>query len=319
MRSERKLHPTMHNNRLSIVIPVFNEADSIPELIKRIRIALSGKYTYELVCVDDGSTDGSFEALKKEKHASETSVVVVRLRRNSGKSAALAEGFAQATGDIIITMDADLQDEPAEIPRLVSEMSHGYDLVVGWRKKRLDSAGKRFVSKIFNSIVGMCTGLQLHDMNSGLKAMTREVSGDIDMYGELHRYVPVLAHAKGYRVTEIPVKHHGRKHGNSKFGIERIFAAFDLVSTLFLSGYGARPFVVFGPPGFLFSLTGLIILTYLSVLRFMGESIGTRPLLLLGVLSFIFGVQLVSTGLLAELVTKTGRSHVRRLASEVIV
>lgn len=308
----------MKHIRVSVVVPLYNEKESIPELVREVRGALTGTYSYDMVFVDDGSTDGSFEALLEEKKTAKEPMMLVRLRKNSGKSVALAEGFSRAMGDVIVTLDADLQDDPSEIPLLIRKLSKNYDLVVGWRKDRHDSKGKLAVSRIFNRSVSLFSGVNLHDMNSGLKAMTREVAGEIQLYGELHRYIPVLAHALGFRVTEVAVSHHARKYGESKFGIERIFAAFDLLSTLFLREYGARPFVVFGSSGVVFVTLGLIILVYLSVIHFMGESIGTRPLLLFGVLAVIFGLQLVSTGLLGELVTKSGISREKRPVAEIV-
>jgi len=309
----------MKNIRVSVVIPLYNERDSIPELLAGIRKALTGKYVFEILCIDDGSTDGSFDVLRQEKKKSKEAIMtLVRFRKNSGKSAALAEGFARASGDIVVTLDADLQDDAAEIPNLIRVLDGGYDLVVGWRKKRQDSRGKLTVSHVFNRSVSIFSGIHLHDMNSGLKAMKREVSSGIQLYGELHRYIPVLAHALGFRITEVPVSHHPRKYGNSKFGFERILASFDLVSVLFLQGYGTRPFVIFGPPGMVLIFIGFIVLMYLSVLHFLGEPIGTRPILLFGVLAVIFGLQLISIGLLSELVTKSGIRNEKRPVAQVI-
>jgi len=291
----------MKHQLISIVIPLFNERESLRELVGAVDTAFNGN-TIEYIFVDDGSTDGSFDLLctiqKNEKHP----MTIVRLRKRSGKSAALAEGFTHVHGDVVVTMDADLQDDPIEAHKLVGKMTNDTDLIVGWRKTRRDSQGKLGVSRLFNWGVSMSTGLKLHDMNCGLKVMRSTVTKEIDLYGELHRFIPVLAHARGFSVTEEVIKHHERKYGKSKFGVERIFAAFDLLATLFLSGFGTRPLIMFGPPGVVLVVLGIIALVYLSVLHFLGQSIGTRPLLLLGALCVIFGVQLLSTGLLGELI-----------------
>lgn len=300
----------MKKAEVSIVIPMFNERESIPELVRALESAFKTR-PVEYIFIDDGSTDGSYDALcslqKKLRHAS----TIVKLRKRSGKSVALAEGFARIKGDVVVTLDADLQDDPREVPALLTKLNDGYDLVVGWRRYRNDSKGKLGVSYVFNWIVSWFTGLALHDMNSGLKVMTAEVVREIDLYGQLHRFIPVLASARGFKVTEVPIAHHARKYGQSKFGLERAFAAFDLVTTLFLSGYGTRPLMVFGPPGAILVTAGLIALTYLSYLHFMGQSIGTRPLLLLGVLFVLFGVQLLSTGLLGELISSMATARKR--------
>jgi len=293
----------MKQTLISIVIPLFNERESLHELVRVTNKAFDEvKKSIEYIFVDDGSTDGSYETLvaiqKKEKH----SMTIVRLRRRSGKSAAMAEGFLRVKGDIVVTMDADLQDDPFEARKLILKIDEGFDLVVGWRKRRNDSKGKLGVSYIFNWAVSVLSGLHLHDMNSGLKAMKKEVVEEVHLYGELHRFIPVLAYVRGFKVTERSIQHHARKFGKSKFGIERIFAAFDLFAVLFLSGFGTRPIIVFGPPGVVLIGLGFIALIYLSILHFIGFSIGDRPLLLLGVLSVLFGLQLLSTGLLGELI-----------------
>lgn len=293
----------MKHTLTSIIIPLFNEKESLSELVRVTNKAFDEtKKPIEYIFVDDGSTDGSYDILaaiqKKETHP----MTIIRLRKRSGKSAALAQGFLRARGDIVVTMDADLQDDPFEARKLISKIDEGFDLVVGWRKKRNDSKGKLGVSHIFNWVVSAFSGLHLHDMNSGLKVMRKEVAQEVHLYGELHRFIPVLAHARGFRVTEVSIRHHARKFGTSKFGVERIFAAFDLFAVLFLSGFGTRPIIVFGPFGIFLIGLGLVALIYLSVLHFVGFTIGDRPLLLLGVLSVLFGLQLLSTGLLGELI-----------------
>ena len=302
---------------LSIVIPLYNESESLRELVHAVSTAFQGM-RFEYIFVDDGSTDGSFALLRDIQKKVKNPMTIVRLRKRSGKSAALAEGFIHAEGEIIVTMDADLQDDPAEARRLVGAMTDDTDLIVGWRKTRRDSQGKLGVSRFFNRSVSMSTGLMLHDMNCGLKVMRATVARELDLYGELHRFIPVLAHARGFSVTEIEIIHHERKYGKSKFGIERVFAAFDLLATLFLSGFGTRPMIVFGPPGVVLVAIGSIALIYLSALHFLGQSIGTRPLLLLGVLCVIFGVQLLSTGLLGELII-SGSVGRRRASVEKLV
>lgn len=302
---------------LSIVIPLYNESESLRELVHAVNTAFQGM-RFEYIFVDDGSTDGSFALLRDIQKKVKDPMTIVRLRKRSGKSAALAEGFIHAEGEIIVTMDADLQDDPAEARRLVGAMTDDTDLIVGWRKTRRDSQGKLGVSRFFNRSVSMSTGLMLHDMNCGLKVMRATVAREIDLYGELHRFIPVLAYARGFSVSEAVITHHERKYGKSKFGIERVFAAFDLLATLFLSGFGTRPMIVFGPPGVVLVAIGSIALIYLSALHFLGQSIGTRPLLLLGVLCVIFGVQLLSTGLLGELII-SGSVGRRRASVEKLV
>lgn len=307
---------SMKQKLISIVIPLFNEKKSLLELVHATGRAFE-TMPIEYVFIDDGSTDDSYKTLVHIRKKQKRLMTIIRLRKRSGKSVALAEGFLHAKGDIIVTLDADLQDDPTEAHTLIDELNKGYDLVVGWRKKRNDSKGKLGVSRIFNSVVSMFSGLKLHDMNSGLKVMRRQVAQEIHLYGELHRFFPVLAHARGFRVTEVPIRHYARKYGTSKFGIERIFAAFDLFAVLFLSGFGTRPIIIFGPPGIVLIGLGFITLVYLSALRFMGQIIGDRPLLLLGVLSVIFGLQLLSTGLLGELIISSSANRSRASVKEV--
>lgn len=300
----------MKKIELSIVIPVFNEHESLQELVRGIDDSLARiTKNYEYIFIDDGSTDGSFGELKRIKNKSKVPVVIIRFRKNSGKSAALAVGFEKALGEIIVTMDADLQDDPEEILRMLSRLKSGFDMVVGWRTKREDRKGKIRLSKIFNFFVSKAGGVSLHDMNCGLKVFRRAVADEIDLYGELHRYIPVLAASRGFHVTEVPVVHHERKFGSSKFGTGRIFhAAFDLITTMFLMSFRNRPLQIFGPIGLLFIVSGIIPLLYLSYIHFLGQSIGTRPLLQLGILFMLFGVQIFSTGLIGELIISI-RSH----------
>ena len=286
---------------LSIVIPVFNEAESLAALYEETVAALPGR-RYELIFVDDGSRDGSFDVLRS-LHRIDQRVKVVRLRRNFGKTAALSAGFRQAAGDIVITLDADLQDDPAEIPRLLDRLNDGYDLVTGWRWQRRDRLRKRIASWCFNWAAGWLAGLPLHDVNCGLKAFRRTVADDLDLYGEMHRFLPILAHGKGYRVAEVRVRHRQRRYGLSKYGTTRFVSGLlDLLKVVFLTRYATRPLRLFGGAGFgLFSI-GLALGIYLTILRLAGETIGNRPLLWLAVLLITAGLQVISIGLIGELV-----------------
>ncbi len=292
--------------KLSIVIPAYNEKDSLPELLERIERTVSPlNMDYEVLVIDDGSTDGTFEALKSLKSRFPM-LKAIRFRRNYGKSAALAEGFARATGDIVITMDADLQDDPAEIPNLIQKLEEGYDLVSGWKKRRQDPISKTIPSKIFNFVTAKLTGIPLHDFNCGLKAYRQEVIKNIEVYGELHRFLPVLAVWQGFLVTEIPVRHHPRKYGKTKFGISRFTNGFfDLLTVMFITRFRKKPLHFFGFLGLLSTFVGTLILLYLTILWFQGQGIGRRPLLFLGVLLVIVGVQFFSLGLIGEMVTST--------------
>jgi dolichol-phosphate mannosyltransferase len=279
---------------------------------------------WEVVFVDDGSADGTFSALTR-LHDAHDNVRVVRLRRNFGKATALDAGFAEAAGDIDVTNDGDLQDDPAEIPRLLAKLDEGYDLVSGWKTKRRDPITRRIPSKIFNYVAGKVSGVRLHDMNCGLKAYRAEVVDGMQLYGELHRYIPVLAHYRGYRVTELPVNHRPREHGRSNYGVERYVRGFlDLLTVTFMGRYRHRPLHLFGGLGLLFSLIGSAILLYLTVVKILGHAIGQRPLLLLGVLLVVVGIQLLSLGLISELITSHheertgGADRAARLVDEVL-
>src|SRR5258708_7167463 len=255
-----------------------------------------GRMDWELVYVDDGSTDGSYRELIQLHEANEN-VQVVRLRRNFGKAAALAAGVEAARGEVIVTMDADLQDDPAEIPHLLEKLDEGYDLVSGWKCDRQDPFFRRFVSRIYNSTTRWVTGVALHDMNCGLKAYRAEVFENVRLYGERHRFVPVLAHHLGYRVTELPVNHRPRLNGKSRFGIERYLRSpFDLLTIVFMGRYRYRPLHLFGGVGFGSALAGFVILLYLATEKIGGAGIGGRPLLLLGILLVVVGVQFLSLG-----------------------
>jgi glycosyltransferase involved in cell wall biosynthesis len=289
---------------LSVVVPVRNEERSVELLYDEVQAALDplgGEW--EAVLVDDGSTDGSFAALTR-LHARAPNVRVVRLRRNFGKAAALAAGFRQSRGDVIVTLDADGQDDPAEIPRLLAKLEEGFDLVSGWKTKRRDPWRRRLLSRIFNSVTGRISGIRLHDMNSGLKAYRAEVVRGMPLYGELHRFIPVLAHYRGFRVAELPVNHRAREYGRSRYGLERYLRGFfDLLTVTFMGRYRHRPLHLFGGLGLALGLVGFLICTYLTILWFAGHAIGHRPLLTLGVLLVVVGMQFLSLGLIGEMIT----------------
>jgi len=289
---------------ISVVVPLHNEERSIALLHEELEAALDplGE-SWEAVYVDDGSTDGSFAALTR-LHSRAANVKVVRLRRNFGKAAALAAGFAQAAGDRVITMDGDLQDDPAEIPRLLAKLDEGFDLVSGWKTKRRDPLRRRIPSKIFNRVAGWMSGLRLHDMNCGLKAYRADVVRSVVLYGELHRFIPVLAHEQGYRVAELPVHHRPREHGRSRYGLERYLRGFlDLLTVSFMGRYRHRPLHLFGGFGLLLGFTGAALLVYLTIDKILGHAIGKRPLLTLGVLLVVVGMQFFSLGLISEMIT----------------
>ncbi|HSC91122.1 MAG TPA: glycosyltransferase family 2 protein [Gaiellaceae bacterium] len=288
---------------LSVVVPVRNEEPTLEPLLGELVAALEPLGPWELVVVDDGSTDGTFATLTR-LHADHDNVRVVRLRRNFGKAAALAAGFEHASGETIATLDGDLQDDPAEIPRLLAKLEEGFDLVTGWKVRRRDPLPRRVLSRIFNGATSAVSGIRLHDMNCGLKAFRSEVVRGVDLYGELHRFLPVLAHYEGYRVGELPVNHRPRGHGRSRYGPERYLRGFfDLLTVTFMGRYRHRPLHLFGGVGMLLGVVGLALLVYLTVLKLGGEAIGHRPLLTLGVLLVVVGIQLFSLGLVGELVT----------------
>ena len=297
---------------ISVVVPLYNEERSIALLYGELQAALEPlAASWEAVFVDDGSSDGSFAALTR-LHAEHANVRVVRLRRNFGKAAALAAGFAQAAGEVIVTIDADLQDDPAEIPRLLAKLDEGFDVVSGWKARRRDPLRRRVLSRIFNAVTGRLAGVRLHDMNCGLKAYRGDVAKGLRLYGELHRFIPVLAHYAGYRVGELPVNHRPRGHGRSRYGLERyVRGFFDFLTVSFLSRYRYRPLHLFGSLGLTLGLGGLGVLVYLTALKLTGEAIGHRPLLILGVLLVVVGLQFFSLGLISELVTSQHEERVR--------
>jgi glycosyltransferase involved in cell wall biosynthesis len=293
------------NIGLSVIVPVLNERGSLPELYGSLTGVLGRiNREYEIIFVDDGSSDGSIE-LCRSLVESDPRVTLVELRRHFGKATALQAGFQVAKGAIIITMDADLQDDPVEIPRFLAALDEGVDLVSGWKKDRQDPWTKTLPSKIFNSVTSLLTGIKLRDFNCGFKAYRREVVQSLDLYGELHRYIPVLAYASGFRTGEIPVNHHRRSYGKSKYSLERFLrGAFDLLTVLFLGTFKRRPLHLFGLIGIALFGVGFAIDLYLSFLWITGIAyIGNRPLLILGTLLIIVGIQVLIFGLLAEMVT----------------
>ncbi len=290
---------------VSVVIPSFNENESLPELSARLKEVLNARSArWEVWFIDDGSHDDSVATLHR-LHEEDPRFKMVRFRRNYGKSAALAVGFERASGDYVITMDADLQDDPAEIPALIAKLEEGWDMVSGWKKKRYDPISKTLPSKFFNFVTGKLSGIRIHDFNCGLKAYRGEVVKAVNIYGEMHRYIPVLAKMAGFTVTELVVQHHPRKYGKTKFGMSRFFKGFlDLLTVIFTSRYTQRPLHVFGTMGSIMLFAGFFINAWLSVEWLMGNPVGNRPMLLLGILLMLLGIQLISTGLLAEMITK---------------
>lgn len=295
---------------LSVIIPLYNEEDSIRELYHEICRACDPlNRSFEMIFIDDGSTDGSFAVLEA-LHRSDPRVKVIQFRRNMGKSDALAAGFRACRGTDVATLDADLQDDPAEIPGLL-EALEDVDLVSGWKKKRRDPWSKRVLSIIYNRVTAWMTKIKIHDINCGLKVYRREVVETLSLYGELHRYIPVLAQWEGFRIGERTVHHRPRKYGRTKYGLSRLFKGFlDLITVIFISRYTRRPLHLFGLVGFLTTLAGLGITLYLVILRILEKSYLTnRPLLFIGVLLLIVGIQFVSIGLLGEMITRSQASR----------
>ncbi len=299
---------------VSIVVPVLDEEGSLGELHGRItKVMQTMGRSYEIVYVDDGSRDGSLRILK-DLYSKDPNTKVLSFRKTYGKSAALAVGFDEALGEIIVTIDADLQDDPSEIPNLIGELERGYDLVSGWKKSRKDPISKTAPSKLFNKVTSWVTGLRLHDINCGLKAYRRTVTDQIKLYGQLHRFLPVFAHKEGFRVGEVAVMHHPRRHGRTKYGVGRFLHGFlDLLTVILVTGYTRSPLHFFGSIGIAFTLVGFVINCVILGIRIKyGNIQGRHPLLMLGVLLMILGFQLISTGLLAELITRSvhrGRSE----------
>ena len=293
---------------VSIVVPIYNEVESLPRLINAIdsNMTVLG-LSYELVCVDDGSSDGSTELLKEEATKNPHLKAII-LRRNYGQTAAMAAGFKYSQGQVIITLDGDLQNDPQDIPLLLTELGKGYDVVSGWRKNRQDAKITRLLpSRIANWLISKMTGVQLHDYGCSLKAYRAELVADMKLYGELHRFLPALAFIEGARITEIPVNHHARRFGSSKYGLDRTFrVVMDLLTISFIKKFLTRPMHVFGLLGMLSFGLGITVGAYLSFIRlFLGEAIADRPLLIFAVLMTLTGIQLFCFGLLAELSMRT--------------
>jgi glycosyltransferase involved in cell wall biosynthesis len=313
---------------LSIVVPVLNEAESLWELHQQVVTACDAAHIeFELILMDDGSTDASWAGIRGISEA-DGRVRGLRLRRNFGKSAALTAGTDVARGEVILTLDADLQDDPAEIPRFLAKLEEGFDVVNGWKEQRLDPWHKVYPSRVFNRLVGWLTGVRLHDHNCGFKLCRAEVWREVRIYGEMHRFIPVLAHARGFRVTEIPVNHRPRRFGQSKYGVRRFLRGFlDLLTVTFLTGFGHRPQHLLGGIGVLCVGIGSLGLGYLGIEWLLmnvfhtmtPEKIGTRPLLAYSGVLLLLGTQILSLGLLAELIVANTRreEHAYSIAESV--
>ncbi|MBK7256132.1 MAG: glycosyltransferase family 2 protein [Ignavibacteria bacterium] len=309
IRKETQLQPrVMHSNQtISVIIPLLNEEESLNELTLSLeKVFAQMKCNYEVIFVDDGSTDKSFLKIREISRRN-NKIHCIKLRRNYGKSAALSKGFRAAKGSIIITMDADLQDDPSEIPEMVKILNSGFDLVSGWKKVRYDPFIKKHTSKLFNFVTSKLSGIKLHDFNCGLKAYKKEVIRSLRIYGEMHRYIPALAFMSGFKVTEKPVKHHARKYGVTKFGASRFVNGFlDLLTVVFTNKYIKRPLHFFGSLGIITSLMGFVVTLYLALLKFIeNKPLSDRPLFLVGIFLIIVGVQFLSLGLIAEMITKS--------------
>ncbi|HUR30513.1 MAG TPA: glycosyltransferase family 2 protein [Saprospiraceae bacterium] len=309
---------------LSIVIPVYDESESLPELLVWIdRVTTQNAIDhFEVILVDDGSSDDSWKVITNLKK-SYPWIKAIRFRRNYGKSAALQKGFEAASGEVVITLDADLQDSPEEIPGLMKMIrDDNFDLVSGWKKNRKDPISKRWPSKFFNAVTRKASGIKLHDFNCGLKAYKNDVVKNIEVYGEMHRYIPVMAQSAGFtKIGEKVVQHQARKFGKTKFGLERMFNGFlDIMSIMFVSKFGKRPMHFFGTLGILFFFIGFCILTYLSVLKYVKDivRISDRPGFYFGILILIIGSQLFLTGFLAELISRNAPQRNEYRISETI-
>ena len=286
--------------KLSIIIPAYNEEDNILPLYKEILKNIPKKYSYEIIFIDDGSTDSTLKNIKAIK---DKNIKSISFRKNFGKAEGLNTGFKEATGDIIITMDADLQDNPKEIPNFIKKINEGYDLVSGWKYNRLDPLGKRVPSKLFNKLTRILTRVNLHDFNCGFKAYKKEVAKSLNLYGEMHRYIPAMASWQGFKVGEIKVDHRERVHGVSKYGWERLIKGLlDLCTITFLGSYQRSPLHLFGTIGLAATAEGILIGTYLTIKWFEGYPLSNRPLLLLAVLLIVLGIQILSLGLIAEMI-----------------
>ena len=301
---------------LSIIVPVLNEEESLEELRRQIdESTAAADVEAEIIFIDDGSTDRSWDVVE-EMARSDERIFGIRFRRNFGKAAALTAGMRSVRGEIVMQMDADLQDDPAEIPKFLAKLEEGFDVVNGWKQRRLDPWHKVYPSKVFNWMVSRLTGLKLHDHNCGLKMFRRAVADELRLYGEMHRFVPVLAHAKGFRVAELPVHHRPRQHGYSKYGVRRFLRGFlDLMTVKFITGFGQRPLHMLGAVGMVFFGLGVLGLSYLTLLWLLmnvfgvleATAIGTRPLLAYSIALTLLGGQAITLGLMAELIVANTR------------
>jgi len=298
---------TQDKDKISVIIPVYNESESISLLIDEIQqVMLMNKLDYEIIVVNDGSKDKTYEVLTDITNKV-NELIVINLRKNYGQTAALEAGFDNASGQIVISLDGDLQNDPNDIPKLIKGINDGYDLVCGWRVNRKDKLlDRRIPSKIANKIIGLVTGIYLHDYGCSLKAFKKEVINDIKLYGELHRFLPVLADNEGAKIKEVKVNHRSRKYGSSKYGIDRTFRVLmDLLTVWFMNKFLTRPMYVFGFIGIISILSSILISSYLIVIKFLGENIGSRPLLIFALILGVAGIQLFSFGLLGELLMRT--------------
>ncbi len=287
--------------KISVVVPLMNEEENIKYLIEEVDKALKD-YDYELILVDDGSTDNTVEEIKKYMN-NKTKLVV--LNRNYGQTSAMAAGIEVANGDIIVTIDGDLQNDPNDIPMMIEKLQQGYDVVAGIRAKRKDEPFRKFLSKIANKIIRKVTGVQITDYGCTLKVFKKDVAKNLGLYGELHRFIPILASMYGAKITEVPVRHHERKYGTSKYGFNRTFKVIsDLMYLVFMQRFGQRPMHFFGTVGFIMFSLGAIIDFYLLILKIFGQDIGNRPLLTLGTMLILAGIQLITTGFLAEIMIR---------------
>lgn len=300
---------------VSVVVPIHNEVESIPRLLEAIAKTLQADHLgYEIICVDDGSQDGSTNLLKQQAQI-RTDLQVIILRRNYGQTAAMSAGFWYAQGQVVVTLDGDLQNDPVDIPNLIAKLDEGYDLVSGWRKNRQDAALTRlFPSKVANWLIGSVTGVKIHDYGCSLKAYRSELVADMNLYGELHRFLPVLAFIEGARITELPVRHHPRSYGKSKYGLGRtVRVLMDLFTIFFIKKFLTKPMHVFGLWGLVSLTLGIAIGLYLTFLKlFLNQAIGDRPLLILSVLLVLTGIQLFSLGFLAEILMRTYHESQKR-------
>jgi len=301
--------------KVSVIIPVFNEVESIKELYDQLKKGLEQYTPYEIIFVDDGSSDGSVETIKKLSKL-DNSIIFIQFHRNYGKSAALSEGFKYANGNYVVTMDADLQDDPSEIKNLINKLEEGYDLVSGWKKDRKDPLSKRLPSKLFNFVTRIVTGVRIHDFNCGLKIYKKAVVKTLELYGGRHRYIPAMAGQKRFKVTEIIVNHRPRIYGETKYGGSRLFhGLFDLISILFLSKYTQSPMYFFGKIGLFTFLTGLGIEIYVLYLKYsIGDPFAKHmALLMLGILIIVIGIQFVSIGLVGEMIANSNQDKESRV------